>query len=469
MTVRWQKGQKNQFGIANKPADAPQICGAYAPLRTAQRPVEQAVTPPYAPLQTPPNDPDGRPRRPRVRPADSSPSPRRGQSAEPMRPAGEQAQHTPPPVAAALDNYYANNVCTAADRRQKGTYDLRQAIQPYSRNKRLEKCGNTPVGDVAVVQHTRSGRTTFTGLATCGSVWICPVCVDKIQTKRRAEMDRILRGHVATGGGLLFLTLTLPHYVNDNLSDLLNILMDGCRKLRGDRRVKALEAIRAVEVTYTGNGWHPHVHAILFTDGHLSDAAIADLHGVIFGVWQRHVHRRTGRTVLPELCPLIRADTADVGRYIAKLCVAYEVTGQTTKEGRDGSRTPFQLAADYVKHHDPRDLALWHEYEQVMHGRKQLTWTRGIRLTLDADLMAQADADETTDGADGTPDDAALQEQVLYLIPRETWRIIHRRQGAPASILLTFRRCGVAAGHQAIAALLADAATDHRKRKSFSG
>ena len=123
------------------------------------------------------------------------------------------------------------------------------------------------------VQH---GTASYSGLQTCGSVWVCPVCAAKIAERRRAEIIAAMAAHNAAGGCVNMLTLTAPHQRGDDLGELLVKQAKALNAFWNDRQVKAVllemgtvGQIRALEVTHgrkspRNNGWHPHYHVLLF-------------------------------------------------------------------------------------------------------------------------------------------------------------------------------------------------------------
>lgn len=95
----------------------------------------------------------------------------------------------------------------------------------------------------------------------CNRKW-CPVCARQIAAKRAAK----LQAAALTFRWPLFLTLTVENIASDDYSrDFVRELRRSFGKLRNrkiwKKRVKAGAA--AIEITNTGNGWHPHIHALL--------------------------------------------------------------------------------------------------------------------------------------------------------------------------------------------------------------
>ncbi len=123
--------------------------------------------------------------------------------------------------------------------------------------KKFRACGTTLKLRCTTCNHVHLGEER------CKRKW-CPVCSRAIAADRAAKY---LRG-VDQMTWPLFVTFTLPN--TDTLDDQLN--GDAIRKLRrafGKLRHRKLWTARvkggvaAIEVTNIGNGWHPHLHAIL--------------------------------------------------------------------------------------------------------------------------------------------------------------------------------------------------------------
>ena len=95
----------------------------------------------------------------------------------------------------------------------------------------------------------------------CNRKW-CPCCARQIAAKRAAK----LRTVAASFKWPLFITLTVPNLSGDVEGiDFIRDLRKAFGRLRHKRiwkeRVKGGAA--AIEVTNTGKGWHPHLHALL--------------------------------------------------------------------------------------------------------------------------------------------------------------------------------------------------------------
>src|SRR6185503_16585697 len=108
----------------------------------------------------------------------------------------------------------------------------------------------------------------------CGRLWVCPVCAARITEQRRKELSNAVS---RWPGKLLLVTFTFRHERRDRLTDLLARLV-GKGKQRGAfqwmksgkqwqeilRDVEWVGSVRALEVTYGDNGWHVHIHELVF-------------------------------------------------------------------------------------------------------------------------------------------------------------------------------------------------------------
>lgn len=304
--------------------------------------------------------------------------------------------------------------------RRRGRYTARRALWRDSTLKRVKACGRRRVAREAdVTVHRTTGEdgsavAHFGNVQLCGSVHACPVCAPRVRSERAAEIEHALRLHLAAGGRALFVTLTLPHDQGDQLAPLLDTVANGFRAVlagrawAGENRVRrsggevverwhvpgvreragVIGTIRALEVTYGANGWHPHLHVLVLIDGDGDDPLLIDH---VRSTWERFVvgagYRRPGRNVGVDVRPV--RTLREVAQYTSKVYdeagAGFELARHDLKRGRrSGSRNPFGILADYVAglevgHQDDGDLALWRTYEQASHGRQALTWSKGLK------------------------------------------------------------------------------------------
>jgi hypothetical protein len=259
---------------------------------------------------------------------------------------------------------------------------------------RQRNCGAVPVGDRVEIR-MKDGSAYYCGLETCGNVWLCPVCSAKIHHRRAAELRDALTAWETHGHAASLVTITVPHDLGDRLSKLLDAERDVWRHVtqgatwqRLKRKLGIVGHIIALEFTWGDqNGWHPHYHVLVVHRQDLGAAAIAQLHA--------HIHSRLavgcGDHGLrePDQLHAVRIDpnvsATAAGAYIAKggeWTPAEEMTRGDLKTSRTGSRTPFQVLADYHQTGDTRDRDLWHEYCRVSRRLAAVRWSRGLRTVL---------------------------------------------------------------------------------------
>lgn len=322
-----------------------------------------------------------------------------------------------------------------------------------------------PDGNVKVlVTPTADGpRVGFSGLATCGSVWSCPVCSNKIATRRSEDIAAAVRKWEQMGGRVAMVTLTMRHKRGQRLSDLWDALSAGWgavvrgtwaddqekygtpmpRKISSGKRKGEIVIenrvgwLRAAEATHpVVNGWHLHIHTLLFLKGD------PDLDALSKSMFQRWRTRLVGLGMSAPIASrggldarwIDAGDDGFVSEYVTKstydgaLRAGFEVARGGQKKA--GGRTPFQMLASVCDNLDnaddsllqaraEADLSRWWEWEQASKGRRQITWSRGFRdfLALDDEI-----SDEDIAAEDGTTDDTLI----AHIMSAQEWIVARR-------------------------------------------
>jgi hypothetical protein len=291
---------------------------------------------------------------------------------------------------------------------------------------RQRNCGAVPVLDQVEIR-IKDGSAYYCGLETCGNVWLCPVCSAKIHHRRAAELREALDTWAENYHSASLVTITVPHDLSDRLAKLVDAertawkhVTAGAGWQRLKRKLGIAGHVIALEFTWGDeNGWHPHYHVLLVHDQDLGAAAIAALHA--------HIHSRLAAACRehglrqPDQLHAVRIDpnvsAAAAGGYIAKggdWTPAEEMTRGDLKTGRTGSRTPFQILADYYQTGDTRDRDLWREYSRVTRGLAAVRWSRGLRASVlgSAAEPTKTDSELAADDVDG---------QLLASLPSAVW------------------------------------------------
>jgi hypothetical protein len=292
-------------------------------------------------------------------------------------------------------------------------YWLRRGAWKVTSLARLAHCGRYLTADYTRV-HVKDGSAYYVDVQTCGSIWACPVCSARIRQRRAQEIEAACLSHLTAGGSIGFLTLTFPHSSGDDLAQLLKVLLDCWKKVQQRTSYRTRKDvlrlfgfIRSTEITYgRWNGWHPHLHLLLFAEGEVTPAEWASLRDLVSEVWAEVVVKagrdRPGEEVGVTLAPV---RTAEVGTYLAKVqdhygnesSIGREMARGDVKKGRKKSRTPFELLEQAVYGVVP-ELPLWHDYEQATKGRRAIEWSRGLKARfavedLEDEDLAKADVD----------------------------------------------------------------------------
>jgi hypothetical protein len=292
-----------------------------------------------------------------------------------------------------------------------------------------------PSVEVVVRQGERGPVASFRGVAACGSVWACPVCMRKIK-KGRAEEIKALVGHHGQQR-VEMMTLTVRHSSRDDFSGLLDGITLSMKLMQQGRDWKALQAkfgifglIRAFETTHGRNGWHPHHHVLIFLDRPLSDEERKDLRDAMSSRWHRVVLQSgMGEPHAPDDVHGCVITPVRDSKYLSKL--GLEMADLFTKEGRaEGSRTPMQIAYDIMRYEGrEEDVRLWRSYAAAIKGRKFLNYTKSIQaMRKELGLRAEDAEIATAEEGDGP-------HEVVASIPASSWRVVCQVRGARERIL----------------------------------
>jgi hypothetical protein len=240
------------------------------------------------------------------------------------------------------------------------------AVAALPGEKRLRGCLRVNHAEQVELKHSPARKTAwYCGLVTCGSVWMCPICAAKVSERRRVELGQALAAWKKQGGSTWLSTLTFSHQPHENLVELKAKLADALRRFQGGAAAKndkdqfgVVGQVRALEVTHGGNGWHPHIHQLLFVTADDTPENRDKLRASMFKRWRRACER-SGLGV-PSEKHGVRVDGGNnAGAYIAKWGLESELTKHVVKEGRGKSRTPMAILGDFLDSGDMADAELF--------------------------------------------------------------------------------------------------------------
>ncbi len=312
----------------------------------------------------------------------SAPDQREARAANP-----ELSEFPARPASAALDTI-TSNVSTnpEARKRLRLQHRLRRAAGDLIGG-RVGQCARNAAG-FFVGLHAQAGKPAYvSGVRTCGRVWPCPLCASRISEGRRADIETVLTAHQATGGMAYMATVTIPHHRFDKLPELLKGVSTAWRYTKQGRGwIEArgnsgwLGDIRALEVTHGENGWHPHLHVLIFFKAGARASAVEAFSHWLFDAWQRAIERLTGKRCSQRAFAWEPVEVVTgAAKYLAKWGPSLELTKANTKAAKSGGRTAFQLLRDYAEDGDVEAGDLFAQFARAFRGVRQLTWSRGLR------------------------------------------------------------------------------------------
>jgi hypothetical protein len=339
-----------------------------------------------------------------------------------------------------------------------GRYTLRETLTGITADTGLSKCGRAALGG-GVTPVLGATGAHFAGLVTCGKVHLCPVCSAKIRAARAAELDRVAPIWESRGRGFAMMTLTIRHYRRMPLGsitkaaraagrggllavqhDAWRAAFSGGRPWRELRRTfGVIGYVRTWEVTHGANGWHPHWHVGIFTAWPWSPTEAEAFAATAHALWAHGLERAGGyrpgaHGVRVDVAPV--GDTGAMARYLvkdqagkARIQVGAELHRSDLKDGRGGSRTPFQIALDFQLTGDVADVDLWREYEVGTRSVRAMHWSAGMRALL-AELVELEERSDEEIAQEEAPGEA------LAVIPAEIWyRHVIRHRGRSLALL----------------------------------
>ena len=278
------------------------------------------------------------------------------------------------------------------------------------------------------------------GVATCGSVHVCPVCAPAIRRVRAAELNAAggawesVNPENGTARGLVMVTLTMRHYRRQSLALLVQRQGEAWRRSFGQNALRTTKQIRkglgvvgyvrAWETTHGDNGWHVHYHVAVFLQERPDAQRVQVMQRLIYRAWADSLEKVGAYR--PSQAHAVRVDAPGVGeagqlaQYLMKSpdgkawTAAQEMVMAHAKTGRKGHRAPFEIARSAVDGNQA-DVDLWREYEEQATGIRSLYWSQGLRALL-AELVELDDRKDREvaeeENAPGKP---------IALFPPRTW------------------------------------------------
>lgn len=268
---------------------------------------------------------------------------------------------------------------------------------------RTSWCGRRPLGEgVAVLYHPEHASASYGGVAVCGSPWACPVCAPRIAAGRADEVKRGAAAWSARGGHLVMVTLTLRHQRLHTLKFLLEALNAAYRKIRGGgnfMRFKAKYGLKGTitsrEITEGKNGWHPHLHALLFVKTYLTYEERREMRRWIYNEWVKQL-KKFGLDATYEHGVSVQDIQAENAPYLTKVQESWsganEFSSHLTKEAKRGNRTPAKLLA-LAAAGDQVAARRFVEYVSATKRKATIEWSNNLKKELLNEEKEKSDQD----------------------------------------------------------------------------
>jgi hypothetical protein len=168
-----------------------------------------------------------------------------------------------------------------------------------------------------------------------------------------------------------------------------------------------------VEITFSENGWHPHVHWLDLWKIVPEPWDLAEYSDLVYGAWSRAVSRQSDRKASAEhavkVLSVCAGEVEQKAKYVTEMNVegaSFELTSLTTKEAKKSGLSPFQILAKVYGPGSHPWVDRWWEYEQATRGRRMLGSSRGLLRRLGL--------------SDDDPEPRELGEAVAY-VSSEDW------------------------------------------------
>mgnify|MGYP000455682932 FL=1 len=289
---------------------------------------------------------------------------------------------------------------------------------------------------VGVQFDASKGVAKYHNLQYCGSVWVCPDCSYKISQERKKELAEAMKGCRDKGLHVAMLTLTVPHYLGDDLKTLLKKMSKAKHSLWTNRNSREYFAdqfpmvghITATEVKYSdNNGFHPHFHILCILDKQYAAEDLQIIESELYELWAEKCmksglgkpNRRNGLDLK------MGSNNEDVlADYISKWGMAEEMTQAHLKVGKKNMQSltmweVLELAQIEASTKDKYSY-IFKTYASAFKGRRQLFWSKGLKELLkievkDDEEIANAE-EENTEIYDA-----------MFLSPQDWWTICYHK------------------------------------------
>lgn len=325
-------------------------------------------------------------------------------------------------------------------------------FEVYNKLPRVVKCKWVQVKPTVDIMHDKAeNKAHYCNLTSCGSVWSCPVCAERIQEVRRQEVFKSVEWAKANGLQPVMVTLTTPHYEHQTCGELLKglskahrYLVSGKRWVNFKKRIGFEGMIRSLETLYGDSGWHSHFHILWFVS---PDTDLEDIKDYVLDRWESACQKQ-GLIPRGKLRAFrkhsVKVDVAhnsgeylakqDDEKHVSKWGVDREITKGMAKRSDGRLLHPFELATAWGEYGLEKCAYLFMEYIAAFKGKAQIFWTHGLKDRVGLNDVSDQDASEK---------ESEEAEKVLSM-ESHAWSIV-KTKGMRAQLLELVETLGVRA------------------------
>lgn len=291
-------------------------------------------------------------------------------------------------------------------------------------DERIAQCSWRPAplaSHVVGGYNARTGSSYLTNLTQCES-YACPYCALVRSESDRHELSVAMAAAQQRGLFVLLITHTMSHHTGDRLGELRSGLSAAYDATYSGRWYRDLVVeygikgkIKSWETTFGLNGWHPHLHVLVFLELELTGRWLDELKAKIYERYQAKL-AQVGLDASYAHGVDVRSAESDIADYIAKwgrepVSKAWgadaEIAKSPVKRAHLDGLTPMQLLAAASGDEDViaqlgRVLAnddqarivavagdLYCEYFHAFKGRPRIHWGR-VKGLLELDQALEA-------------------------------------------------------------------------------
>lgn len=288
-----------------------------------------------------------------------------GNVASALTDSGDQSRFSDP-LGSIAQSSSAREESRSTDNPQDATIRWRFKLLKTARRllpgERIAQCMNQlapGAGSFAAVYHPERSSASYAHLLHCESS-SCPACaLWKCENDRR-RLSVIMAEGLKVGYFPVMITLTLQHNAGHKLKELLKVLHDAYGATFAGRWYKDLcteygiySKASVYEPTYGANGWHPHMHILMFMSLELAGRWLTEFEAKLRQRWIDQLQRRGFDASWQNGLTVETADSK-IADYIAKYghepveqswgADAEMAKAPVKKANRDGF-TPLELLA----------------------------------------------------------------------------------------------------------------------------